>query len=686
MYALMLIVAALPGVTEVWTESAMVNVYPDSDKPSRADASVRLYAAGGERESFQICIRGGRKGFEIKEVRAKPLAKNFEPPEIRRVGYLSLQASSPRAEGTGLLQPDPLLEFTPFTVPRGETRALWVTYEIPRDASPGRYKGTVEVVPTKGRLHRVSVTLEVFGFSLPERPTLRTSFRLDRDAIEAAYDLDPRDLDAWKPIYDAFSRGRISFGIASGGGLVTVDEEGVADTAAFKEHLEYAVEAARMNTIDIGFGDSATAPFPAPPEGSLEQDPLQVYLHDMNNWLQPRGWLKRAYLQPLPPIETEERQEARREYFRVWRADSRIHRLVVGTLHPSLERYTDIWAVPARYYQPFAQARLLAGRSLTAEPAYPAISVNASSSGGGGVHAFVDTVPDEAYDGSLFTSWISAEAPSRRNPQWLRIDLDERVRTDTIRIGWKPGLEPPDFVIKTSFDRRIFNNATVRFEHHRPFTPFDESWSEGRFRSAKTFCAIWLHFTEPSPAGPIGITEIEFGLPPDPETVERIDPLEIWAYSLPGDFPSLAADAPPGDPRLYPWLCRGHNARGMLYHPLNEWPEALVRQAPVAPEIWTGGGTGERFLYYPGPDGPIPSIRAERLRDGIDDFDYLARLDEAVGDGAAFDRTVLRWREPRVFPPDMTPAEVEEFLSRILEARRQIGNALTDHARASRGR
>jgi len=39
---------------------------------------------------------------------------------------------------------------------------------------------------------------------------------------------------------------------------------------------------------------------------------------------------------------------------------------------------------------------------------------------------------------------------------------------------------------------------------------------------------------------------------------------------------------------------------------------------------------GDGFLVYPGPDGPVDSIRWEIIRDGIEDYDYLRILTDRI--------------------------------------------------------
>ncbi len=44
---------------------------------------------------------------------------------------------------------------------------------------------------------------------------------------------------------------------------------------------------------------------------------------------------------------------------------------------------------------------------------------------------------------------------------------------------------------------------------------------------------------------------------------------------------------------------------------------------------------GDGCLIYPLPDGPVGSIRLENIRDGIEDYDYLALLTRVAGRSAA---------------------------------------------------
>jgi hypothetical protein len=77
---------------------------------------------------------------------------------------------------------------------------------------------------------------------------------------------------------------------------------------------------------------------------------------------------------------------------------------------------------------------------------------------------------------------------------------------------------------------------------------------------------------------------------------------------------------------------------------LNYWPrlhnDYIIDPESDGPQLrWsiTSGGShprlhGDGVLLYPGPHGPIGSIRLANIRDGIEDHDYLYLLAEATGD------------------------------------------------------
>lgn len=99
-------------------------------------------------------------------------------------------------------------------------------------------------------------------------------------------------------------------------------------------------------------------------------------------------------------------------------------------------------------------------------------------------------------------------------------------------------------------------------------------------------------------------------------------PLANWFI----EYPALEA-------RLLWWMSHRQRVDGFLYYTLNRWPG---NQQPLRPPErgnkvgWNpasfGTANGDGCLLYPGPDGPLTSIRLENIRDGIEDLELLRML------------------------------------------------------------
>ena len=70
--------------------------------------------------------------------------------------------------------------------------------------------------------------------------------------------------------------------------------------------------------------------------------------------------------------------------------------------------------------------------------------------------------------------------------------------------------------------------------------------------------------------------------------------------------------------------------------PITEWDPA---SCPNSKGKWANG---DGNLIYPGPDGPLSTIRLENIRDGLEDYEYLYLLAESVRRVAALPATPAR--------------------------------------------
>jgi hypothetical protein len=181
----------------------------------------------------------------------------------------------------------------------------------------------------------------------------------------------------------------------------------------------------------------------------------------------------------------------------------------------------------------------------------------------------------------------------------------------------------------------------------------------------------------------MGITEILCGGIPEDSVLSTIEPVEPWLVTLTGDFPSLAADAHRVDARMLPWVAFGHGFTGLLHRGLTTWPEDWCRIQRTAPQVWEGSGQSETFLFYPGRRAPTPSIRAERLRDGMEDYEYLVMLEQAIRSGETVDSDLERLGRRKMYGYDPSQETRDVYASMIQEGHIAMGHFLSAKMKAS---
>jgi hypothetical protein len=133
---------------------------------------------------------------------------------------------------------------------------------------------------------------------------------------------------------------------------------------------------------------------------------------------------------------------------------------------------------------------------------------------------------------------------------------------------------------------------------------------------------------------------------------------QVWAYvaSVPrAPYANWLADDPLIEARVLGWQSYHQKFDGLLYWGVNMWQMArndhIIDPAQDGPRLkwsittgtegWRGATHGDGLLVYPGKDGPIGSIRLAAIRDGLEDYDYLALLAELESDPEAARRACV---------------------------------------------
>jgi hypothetical protein len=195
----------------VWVVPALARVGPD--EPAEGISQIVLWAGRGEYESFQVIVRGPAGGMARATIWASGLigarGQIISKANIHlyREQYVHIAKGSPDRGGTNrplgpgwyadALIPvnDAVMDYagssperneaikarTAFTVAVGKNQPFWIDVFVPRSAESGEYHGTVTVAGKQGTAS-IRITLHVWNFESPLRPSLRSAFWIFNDA------------------------------------------------------------------------------------------------------------------------------------------------------------------------------------------------------------------------------------------------------------------------------------------------------------------------------------------------------------------------------------------------------------------------------------------------------------------------------------------------------------------------
>ena len=164
----------------VWSELPTRKVLREEAAPQRKAPRIRISAARGEYEPFQLVIRGKE---EMKYTRLERMEILFTDLKSGVGGKIPKQAVSSAATELVDLRypypnwsgptPDTLRDTRTFPADPGKNTVLWVTVKVPRGTPPGIYDGSVLLWHGMGRgrkcLATVPLRVRVHAFTVPDK-------------------------------------------------------------------------------------------------------------------------------------------------------------------------------------------------------------------------------------------------------------------------------------------------------------------------------------------------------------------------------------------------------------------------------------------------------------------------------------------------------------------------------------
>jgi len=173
----------LPGSTErasLWWASSGWKIGPAKPLPKATSHAITIRAARNEAEAAQLIVRPTvpltglivRAGGLTGPSGAAISAENIDVLEVR---YVNVEQPTDKSSVPGLW-PDPLPPLkSPIDLEPNKNQPLWVRVKVPRNTPAGSYTGSIKLAAQN---YNAGVTLrvEVYDFVLPDRMTCTTAF------------------------------------------------------------------------------------------------------------------------------------------------------------------------------------------------------------------------------------------------------------------------------------------------------------------------------------------------------------------------------------------------------------------------------------------------------------------------------------------------------------------------------
>ena len=198
---------------KTWLTSSLVRNFP-LGAPRGRKAHV-LYAARGERVSFQVCVLNGKD----RPCEVSVDARSVLPLTVRRVGCVPVPhhntgVPEPEMDGVGHIPgfvPDPLFPESNGTAAPREITSFWVTVDVPR-ACRGGAKGIMVAIKVDGKKKaHLAATVKVSRVVLAPRRNFRVTHWFYADALCDWYGVEPFGKDFW-PLCERYMKNYAAHG------------------------------------------------------------------------------------------------------------------------------------------------------------------------------------------------------------------------------------------------------------------------------------------------------------------------------------------------------------------------------------------------------------------------------------------------------------------------------------------
>ena len=668
----------------VWWAEGIYKVMRHTTPPSGQPVPLQAFAARNEYESMQVVVHPHMDldAFRLTTTDLKSGAGAIIPQSeitVRKVEYIEVVRPTD-AYGTRDWYPDPLpLVDGPEDLRKGRNHSYFITVKVPANAVPGEYAADFRLVAGDWQMD-IPVSLQVWSFSIPERTSMRSSFGITTGMIRDYHNL-VSDTEL-REVTDKYYRMMADYKIAPtapfslypmdvqigglnwAGGFFTGDTVHTGEKAlkVVDNDMESSIEAYTRDLIEIDPARSYTLSWYA-----RTARPEQAYCI-----------LVKCYDAGRDPMLYENRTEIFTGQNK-WEADT----LVIRPFRKEI-RYVTIHLFPV--------FRSQAG-SFTGTAWFDDLRLTGSGNGENLLGQGDFEVDPEDLDLQVdFTDFDRAGEKYLDELGFNAYHLPIQgmpygsfhAQRRGVFAGFAQGTAEYDYLMKeylsmvqSHLEEKGWLGKEYVYWFDEPNTehyPFVREGMEILRRSAP---GITRFITEHRPGPDIAdITDISCTV------IGRLDKeiigdlvaqgMEFWSYVCccpKAPYLSLFIDHDDVNMRMWLWLSYKYKLTGILIWSANYWnsrtasPPGHLQNPWEDPMSYTvgyglpfgkqaGWGNGDgRFFYPPNRDpgdrstkymdGPVPCLRLEKIRDGVEDYEYLLLLEKAArGEGVTNKRLI----------------------------------------------
>jgi hypothetical protein len=341
--------------------------------PKAKGRAVRMSAAANEYEPAQLVLTPRAEVRDCRVSVGDLMADSgaiipASEISVRMVEYVPV--AQPTDElGTPGDWPDPLpLHERPISLTAGRNYPFWITVHVPAGTKPGDYQGGIKIEGA-ALSQRISLSLHVWGFELPEQSHVRSGFGLSNYEIARYHNLTTPE--ETRQVFELYLRNFASHRIAPytfGRGIQVGWQRGADGKAApklnfsgFDEDAHHALDELGFNAFSLSlegmgggtFYERELGQIAGYQQGTPEYEAaFDAYAGAVQKHLEERGWLKKAYVYWFDEPDRKDFPFVRGGMELIHRAAPKLKRLL--TTHPAPELYgeVDLWCLPTYTLDP----------------------------------------------------------------------------------------------------------------------------------------------------------------------------------------------------------------------------------------------------------------------------------------------------------------------------------------------